>query len=421
MTSLALFDDANWQNLAPITLTRPTFDVKVGAKTYFEEYASPPEYLLTREYLAATTRARHTQCLVNPHSVDGDTIFVNGLMHPAAGNLDRLSAISHNFAIYSGDRLLAGRLGKKGGEYLASCIELGKRIDPKKINAEKSTDLKIPDTQGLVSNLWDIIANLKNSLSMQVADPMASGDISDSVKVLGNGRVVAAKDAEIEAGTVLDATGGGIFIGSQARVAPSRIVGPAYIDGLTQIKQFSIIDASYIGYNCRVSGEIEHSIVSDHTNKAHAGFLGHSYVGEWVNIGAMTTTSDLKMTYGNIKMDNGAGKKADTCTNKLGSFIGDMTKTSIGTLIYSGRRIGVAANLHGLVSRDVPSFTILGSGIGSANVELELDSALETQRRVMARRNQKMTKACEDLITHVFSMTAAERRKNRIRKSRFSM
>lgn len=421
MRSIAIFEDANWQNLAPITLTRSTFEVKVGAKSYFEEYPSPPEYLLTREYLAATTRARHAQCLVNPHSVDGDTIFVNGLLHPGAANLDKLSGISHTFAITSGDRVLACRPRKKGGEYICGCVELGKRINPKKLDAEKSTNLNALDTPGLVSNPWDIIANLKNSLTLQVADPTATAKIPDGVKVLGKGRVVVGKDAEIEEGTILDVTDGGIFIGSQAHIAPSRIVGPAYIDGLTHVKQFSIIDTSYIGYNCRISGEIEHSIVSDHTNKAHTGFLGHSYVGEWVNIGAMTTTSDLKMTYGNIKMDDGAGRKVDSGTDKLGSFIGDMTKTSIGTLIYSGRRIGVAANLHGLVSQDVPSFTIFGSGIGSANVELQLDSALETQRRVMARRNQKLTKAYEDMITHVFAMTSAERKKNRIYKSRFSV
>jgi hypothetical protein len=135
----------------------------------------------------------------------------------------------------------------------------------------------------------------------------------------------------------------------------------------------------------------------------------------------MTTTSDLKMTYGNIKMDDGLGKKVDTGANKVGSFFGDMCKTSIGTLIYSGRRIGVSSHLHGLVAQDVPSFAIYGSSIGSSNVELEFRSALETQKKVMARRNQRLTKAFEEMMRHVFSITAEERKKKKVRSAKFSI
>lgn len=422
MTSLALFEDAHWQNFFPISLTRPTFDIKVGAKSYFEEYTDSPEYLLAREFLAGTTKERHPGCKVNPSSVDADTVYVNGLLHPAAVYLDRLSGISHTFVITSGTRLLVGRLGRKAGEYLASCVEAGKKFNLKKLDAEKSTELQTQDTQGLLSNPWDIINAMENSLSMQATDTVESSEATPAgVKVIGEGKVTIGAGAEVEEGTVLDTRMGGIFIGQQAHISPSRITGPAYIGGMAQIKQFTTIGASYIGYNCRIAGEIEHSIVSDYSNKAHDGFLGHSYVGEWVNIGAMTTTSNLKMTYGNIKMNDGHGRRTDTGTNKLGSFIGDMCKTSIGTLIYSGRRIGVASHLHGLVAQDVPSFTIFGSSIGSADIELEFESAIETQRRVMARRNQKVTKAYEDMLWHVFSLTAAERKEKKIRKGKFSI
>jgi hypothetical protein len=189
---------------------------------------------------------------------------------------------------------------------------------------------------------------------------------------------------------------------------------------MTQVKQFTIIESSYIGNNCRIGGEIEQSIISDHTNKAHAGFLGHSYVGEWANIGAMTTTSDLKMTYGNIKTNSMKGK-TNTGLNKLGSFFADMCKTSIGTLVYSGRRIGVSSHLHGLVANDVPSFTIYGKGIGAKNAELRLDSAIETQRKMMSRRGQNITKAYEQMMEHVFSITAVERRRGHAGKNKFSI
>jgi UDP-N-acetylglucosamine diphosphorylase/glucosamine-1-phosphate N-acetyltransferase len=422
MGSLALFEDQHWQNFAPITLTKPTFDIRVGAKSFFEEYAKAPDYLLVREYLAQTTQERHSESKVNPGSMDADTVYVNGLLHPGAVYLDRLAAVSHNFAITSGSRLLVARLLKEDGEYLAECAEAGKKINLKKLHVEKSTDLGMEDAQGLLSNPWDIINALDNSLSMQVAEASyTGGPVPTGVKVLGQGKVAIGTDAELEEGTVLDTRKGGIYVGPQSHIAPCRITGPAYIGAMTQVKQFALIEASSIGHNCRISGEIEHSVISDHTNKAHDGFIGHSYLGEWVNIGAMTTTSDLKMTYGNIKMDDGLGKKVDTGSNKVGSFLGDMCKTSIGTLIYSGRRIGVSSHLHGLVSQDVPSFTIFGSSIGSSNVELEIKSSIETQRKVMSRRNQRLTKAYEEMLRHVFSITSESRKKNKVRKAKFSI
>lgn len=422
MAGVALFEDAQWQNFAPLTLTRATFDLKVGARTFFEEYNEPPQTLITREYLAHVTHERHAQCVVNPSGVDEDTIFVNGFVHPGALQLSRLTGISHTFAIIAAGRLVVARLPAKGIEYLMDCSAKGKRIEIKKLDVAKSTELGIQDARGLLSEPWNIISALENSLAMQLAGSSSQEEnqASPGAKIIGKGRAIVSRDAEVEEGTVLDTTSGGIYIGPQAHVSPSRIVGPAYIGAKSQVKQFSIIESSYIGYNCRVAGEIEQSIVSDHTNKAHAGFLGHSYVGEWANIGAMTTTSDLKMTYGNVKMNSDKGK-ANTGLNKLGSFFADMCKTSIGTLVYSGRRIGVSSHLHGLVANDVPSFTIYGKGIGAKNVELHLDSAIETQRKMMSRRGQKMTKAFEQMMEHVFSMTAAERRRGHAGKSKFSI
>src|SRR5262245_27930569 len=242
MTTLALFEDSNWLNFAPLTLTRPTFDIKVGAKSYFEEHLRPPDFLITREYLAGTVRQRHPECMVNPHSPDEDTIFVNGLLHPGSINLERLTGTRHTFAITCDGRLLVGRLARKAREYLSSCISGGKRISLKKLEVQKLKELGMQNPPGLLSNLWDLILNLENSLSLQVADPgPGPTDVPNGVKILGSGRVVIGEGAQIEDDTVLDTTKGGIYIGSQARISSSRISGPTYIDSLTQVKQFSII------------------------------------------------------------------------------------------------------------------------------------------------------------------------------------
>jgi UDP-N-acetylglucosamine diphosphorylase/glucosamine-1-phosphate N-acetyltransferase len=421
--SIALFEDSRWQNFEPISLTKATFDIKVGAKSFFEEHKLTPEILLTREYLACVTAERHPNCKVNPSSISSDTVFVNGLMHPGAISPDRLFKLNHTFAITnsSNRRLLLARLNDKDIEYLQDCVTAGKSIDVKKLKVEKLTNLEDQDTQGILSEPWDIISVLENSLATQVSTMKNEMQLGQEIAVTGNNIVALGRNASVEVGTVLDVRYGGIYIGPGAHVAASRIVGPAYIDGMAQVKQFTIIEASYIGYNCRIGGEVEHSVISDHTNKAHAGFIGHSYIGEWVNIGAMTTTSDLKMTYGNIKMSSGKNKKIDTGQNKLGSFFADMVKTSIGTLIYSGRRIGVSSHLHGLVAQDVPSFTIYGTSIGARNVELQINSMIETQRKMMRRRNQMMTKAYEQMIKDLFSITAPDRKRTGVRRGKFAL
>ncbi len=417
---VTLFEDSHWQNFAPISLTKATFDITVGSRTIFEEHGSNPEALLTREYLAAVTCERHVQCRVNPSSIDNDTVLVNGLLHPGAIDLDRLLKVTHTFAITAGDRLIVARLTKKDREYLSDCVAAGKKFDVTRFSVEKATKLKPEESQGLLSDPWDIISVLENSLATQLSGLHGESDLGPGVRVVGSNDVVIRGNASVEEGTVLDARKGGIYIGADADIATSRIVGPAFIGSGTQIKQFTVIESSYIGQNCRVAGEIEHSVISDHSNKAHAGFIGHSYVGEWVNIGAMTTTSDLKMTYGNIKMVSGRNK-VDTGQNKIGAFIADMAKTSIGTLIYSGRRIGVSSHLHGLVAQDVSSFTIYGTSIGARNTELELRSAIETQKKMMLRRSQTMSKAYEQMIKDVFSATAIERMRAHVRKSKFRL
>jgi UDP-N-acetylglucosamine diphosphorylase/glucosamine-1-phosphate N-acetyltransferase len=419
--SIALFEDSHWRNFAPISLTRATFDIKVGAKSFFEEHVLAPETLLTREYLASVTAERHSRCKVNSTSIDSDTVFINGLLHPAAIRPDRLLNISHTFAITtrSNSRLLVARLDRKDIEYLQDRVASGKTIDVKKLKVEKSTKLEDHETQGILSEPWDIIGVLENSLAVQVSNMKNAAELGEGVRVDGTNTIALGKGATVEVGAVLDVRNGGIYIGPGAYVATSRIIGPAYIGAMAQVKQFTIIEASYIGYNCRVAGEVEHSVISDYTNKAHAGFVGHCYVGEWVNIGAMTTTSDLKMTYGNIKMNSGK-ERVDTGQNKIGSFFADMVKTSIGTLIYSGRRIGVSSHLHGLVAQDVPSFTIYGTSIGVRNVELELDSIIGTQKKMMRRRNQIMSKAYKQMIKDVFEITAMERKRSGVRKGKFA-
>src|SRR5919108_3786746 len=149
--SITLFEDSYWQNFAPISLTKATFDIKIGAKSFFEEQNIIPETLLTREYLAAVTAERHARCNVNPTSIDSDTLFINGLIHPAAIDRDRLLKSSHTFAITtdSDKRLLIAKLNREGVEHLQERVAAGRTINVKNLRVEKLTKLQNHKTEGI--------------------------------------------------------------------------------------------------------------------------------------------------------------------------------------------------------------------------------------------------------------------------------
>jgi UDP-N-acetylglucosamine diphosphorylase/glucosamine-1-phosphate N-acetyltransferase len=220
-------------------------------------------------------------------------------------------------------------------------------------------------------------------------------------------------------GTVFfDTRKGPIIIGEEVEVeAFSHLTGPCYIGRATKVHSAFIRGGTTIGEACRVGGEIENSIISPYTNKAHYGYVGNSIVGEWVNLGAGSVFSDLKNTYGTIKVELPEGR-IDTGMRKLGPMIGDMSKVSIGCRIFAGMRIGVSSHLIDLVTKNVPSFVFYRSE--GNMVELDLKSAIETQKRMMERRGVEMSRELEKLIRLIYSTTNAERRKAGARKGKLN-
>ena len=168
-----------------------------------------------------------------------------------------------------------------------------------------------------------------------------------------------------------------------------------------------------VGRSCRLGGEIEHSIIGDYTNKQHYGYVGHSYIGNWVNLGAGTSISDLKNTYSAIKM-----KGIDTGEIKLGVIIGDYSKTAINTSIFCGKVIGTSSHLYGTVTEDVPAFV---SHVSPGNMyELPLKLAKKIQKAMMARRGLEFTEKDEELFDELFEKTKGERKKAGVKKEKLS-
>jgi UDP-N-acetylglucosamine diphosphorylase/glucosamine-1-phosphate N-acetyltransferase len=227
---------------------------------------------------------------------------------------------------------------------------------------------------------------------------------------IGGDPLILAPGAEVEPGAVLDTRGGPILVGRGARIAGlTRLEGPAAVGAGSLLVGGRIRAGTTIGPGCRVAGEVEASILHGHSNKYHDGFIGHAYVGEWVNLGAMTTNSDLKNTYGTVKVWND-GKLVDTGAQKVGVLIGDHAKTGIGSLLDTGAVIGTAANVYGgsavLATKWIPSFAW---GVPPKLTVHDPVRALATMEEVMRRRGVALSAFYRAMIEEVFTLTRGER------------
>ena len=223
--------------------------------------------------------------------------------------------------------------------------------------------------------------------------------------------ICIAPDAVLDPFVVVDARRGPVWIDSGARVLPfTRIEGPCYIGRETQLFRAHVREGCSIGPVCRVGGEIEESIFHGYGNKYHDGFLGHSYVCPWVNLGALSTNSDLKNDYSAVKVPL-AGVAIDTGSTKVGCFIGDHTKTALGSLFNTGSSIGVMTMIlpdGELLPKHLPSFTRLWHG-RIEELPQGIEPSLTIARTAMARRKLDLTPTMERLLREVYRQTAGER------------
>jgi UDP-N-acetylglucosamine diphosphorylase/glucosamine-1-phosphate N-acetyltransferase len=267
---------------------------------------------------------------------------------------------------------------------------------------------KSKEINGLVlDNLCDLIKHSATKLTddfkihhahlNHVGTGPARNRVVKRIEVIGRKQdFYVHKDAVVHDLVAVDVSSGPVFIDRGAIIRPfSMINGPTYI-GEGSVVDRAKVTSSVIGPYCRIGGEVEACIFQGYSNKCHEGFLGHSFVGEWVNLGALTTNSDLKNNYSSVRVKIGE-KVIDSGMVKLGCFIGDHSKLGIGTLIPTGAAIGSFVNFFGggLMPRYLPSFKWLGPGVEE---KYALDKAIETARMVMNRRGVKLTKEYENLI-----------------------
>ena len=231
----------------------------------------------------------------------------------------------------------------------------------------------------------------------------------DGVHLIGDReRIHLGANVSIQAGCVLDATQGPIVIGDGVQIQWSHLQGPIFIGKDCSVNGARVRPGTSIGHACKIGGEISASIFQSRVNKAHDGFVGHSWAGRWVNFGALATTSNLKNSYGKVRFSPTLDTTIDTGEQFLGSLIGDHTKIGIGQLLTTGSHIGPGCNIFGggVAPKYVPAFC-WGGAEGWA--EHRLDDGLKTARAVTGRRSFDLRQQSETALRHVFAQTAVER------------
>jgi len=240
----------------------------------------------------------------------------------------------------------------------------------------------------LLAGAWDLVGDLATALPAdleRMRSAQAGGAVPRGTTVLGDPALVLAAEAAVEPGVVFDVRKGPIFLSPGVEVrSTARLAGPLAVARDARVVGGEI-SGSAIGPKCVVRGEISGSVFLGYANKSHDGFLGSSVVGRWANLGAGTITSNLKNTYGPVRLTLGA-TRYETGLTFLGSLIGDHVKTAIGTMLPTGCVIGVGANLFG--SRRPPSeVPAFAWGLDEPGVVMECGRFVEIAGRVLPRRD----------------------------------
>jgi UDP-N-acetylglucosamine diphosphorylase / glucose-1-phosphate thymidylyltransferase / UDP-N-acetylgalactosamine diphosphorylase / glucosamine-1-phosphate N-acetyltransferase / galactosamine-1-phosphate N-acetyltransferase len=418
---ICLYEDRHVRGLEPLTLTRPTIDLLSGLTTLGEKhtrhFSATSVGHLCRPVVADLIRGRDPGAPVNnPTWLRGaPTILVNARWvpppQPALSPRDRRRATSNNpFADGS-------HIGTVEGEIAYAVLDTRRlqALAPATLNDclnDWAQSLPVREVGGtIVGRPWDLIdlnpVQISRDFESQF-DPTAAGFHPTGFALVGPAdRLFIHPTARIDPMVVADTTHGPVSIGPEAVIqAFTRLEGPCGIGAGSVLLGARVRAGTTIGPQCRIGGEIECSVVLGHANKYHEGFLGHSYIGEWVNLAAGTHTSDLRCDYEpvNVLLD---GVEQSTGRTKVGAMIGDHAKTGLGVLLNCGTTIGPFAQVlptGGFAPREIPAFTRAGpSGVKELGDEKR---AMATANTVMKRRGKGLTPALEA----VYRSVAATRR-----------
>jgi UDP-N-acetylglucosamine diphosphorylase / glucose-1-phosphate thymidylyltransferase / UDP-N-acetylgalactosamine diphosphorylase / glucosamine-1-phosphate N-acetyltransferase / galactosamine-1-phosphate N-acetyltransferase len=415
---LCLVEDRGAAALEPLTLTRATFDLVLGASPIGSKIArafgigpGPARRgALVRPMLAEVMRTRDPHTTVNDRDwlARGGLLVANGRWVPpeAIDGADSLAGPAW-VGMCEGRPACAWVGPEEASDLEPNAVDdwfddLMSRVECREVGGE------------WIDRPWDLVAKNADHL---VRDFDSEGKVGltnrhlTSIALVGPAdRISIHESARVDPYTVFDTTNGPITVGAGVVVQPfTRVEGPCFIGRDTQLFRANLRGGVTLGPNCRIGGEVEASIVHGYSNKYHEGFLGHSYVGEWVNLGAITSNSDLRNDYGEVHVPI-AGDPVATGQAKVGCFLGDHTRTGLGSMLNTGTAVGVMCNVLPaglLLPKHVPSFTAVLYGRVAPGFTLE--QLFATAEIVMGRRGKTFTPAERQLYLDLYEATRLER------------
>lgn len=412
---LCIFEDKKASNFFPLTYSRPVYDLICGytplKSKIFRLFPTYKQSLHCRNYLENITIQNNPGTLVNSIE-DSECLFINSRVLADSSLVKLFSKKKKENIVYiSGDTVIAAFLSDSN----LNSFEFANSIDPENFEGIHTE----PIEQKTFNYIWDLINYNGEELSKEFEiqfnrkkrknQKRITGKVFDGVHLVEKKEIIIEKGSFVKPGVVVDASKGPVFIDKNVEVFPNAVIeGPVYIGESTKIKSAAMIYENVsIGKVCKIGGEVEDVIIMPYSNKQHAGFLGHAYLGSWVNLGADTNNSDLKNNYSTVKAYVN-GKMIDSGSQFLGLMMGDHSKSAINTMFNTGTVIGFSCNIFGSGFPDkfVPSFT--WGGAESSKI-YDVVKSINTAEKVMARRNIMMSEDDKKLFHKIFELTKQER------------
>ena len=395
--SIVIFEDQHVQRLDPAAVGKPAFAIHCGSYRLIDiaGQLGQPIVARVRPHLSAIVEADFPELKSGSTDAQKPTLWINARLVPSTDTLEQLRGL-----------LKAGQPGvvRTDTAIQAALVPLGTELG----SADELAHLKLAPLAAdlpLFEYPHDIIRHHTATLGASLAHRLASGTYTEIAE-----GVFAAPGAKLGQYVVTDTSHGPIVLEAGATIGPyCYLSGPVHVGRAARVLEYAALkDGVAIGHTTKIGGEVEASIIEPYTNKQHHGFLGHSYLGSWINLGAGTCNSDLKNTYGQVNMEY-HGQKVSTGMQFVGAIIGDYAKTAINTGIFTGKTVGVCSMVYGFVTTNVPSFVNYARLFGQVT-EAPVEVMVATQRRMFERRGVVQRPCDVQLLHAMYDLTRHERK-----------
>ena len=385
-----LFDGSARNQLLPFTFTRPVADLRIGILSIREKWEKMLESTtstVTEDYLAEKWPMVELE----------ENIMINASFLPTSELTAQIKDLTENQAIFYDDDIVA---------FFAK--------EDQEVDLNSFEAIELAGEPFRVTQTWHLFEKNARAIAADF-DLLTAGresqPLSSSNQTIAPENIFLEEGAKVEC-AILNASDGPIYIGANAEIMEGSVVrGPLAMCESSALKMGSkIYGPTTIGPHSRVGGEVKNSVIFGYSNKGHEGFLGNSVLGEWVNIGADTNTSNLKNNYAEVRLwDYETEAFAKTGLQFCGLMMGDHSKCGINTMFNTGTVVGVSCNIFGagFPRNFIPDFSWGGSG---GITTYKTGKAFEVAEIVMNRRNVKFTEDDKAILEQVFEETKKWRR-----------